>query len=611
MLAATAASSTHAPRRQAPATSACDTCRKGKTKCSGERPSCRRCARRSAFRRHYHGQRDRDASYEEFYHVLRTLPEQDAQHVVARVRSGADVTTIVNHVKAGDLLLQLAAVPETRMHSLIDQKCPRNWLGINPYLKSIIYESSLLYTLSNPTAPSSDPTQPPGIKLSTLAHAAKTVEPRLSDIRPSLWTLVCTDDVLMRDLFAVFFRCEYHFTAAFYKDLFLEDMIAQQDDFCSSLLVNVCYPQFSDRAEYWNPNTLVYRLLAEAKRLWELEATMARITTIQAGILFNVIHNLCSLNEIGQVYKLQGLKLAHELRLFKRDLRDGDARLQRGIGLLAWALFNWETLVAFSSMIPPLLTTPPDYPLPDIPENAAYSPSPSHFGQVLRAKSQFKVVMNDFCHIAYSKGSKVTAKKANSLRSQLSIYIYYYNQLLAIYVPLLNQQLSIDEDDIGPTAKQIIQVANNHIQTLIRLYYLRHGYDHMDLFIVIPLAYTGFECLDAIGDKTSSADLENLWSTLILVANGLYNQQRNHYLAEPLFRVIKGRMRPQEANLVKSTLEIEDETDDQKDLKQAVRSHWPVSVVKKEEDIDAHILSNLVGNYAYLNVEDKAHKREE
>lgn len=35
---------------------------------------------------------------------------------------------------------------------------------------------------------------------------------------------------------------------------------------------------------------------------------------------------------------------------------------------------------------------------------------------------------------------------------------------------------------------------------------------------------------------------------------------------------------------------------------QAVRSHWPVSIVRKE-DIDSYTLTNLVERYANLNVE--------
>lgn len=142
-------------------------------------------------------------------------------------------------------------------------------------------------------------------------------------------------------------------------------------------------------------------------------------------------------------------------------------------------------------------------------------------------------------------------------------------------------------------------------QTLIRLYYLRHGYDAMDLFLVVPLMMAASDCLEAIDRGTTGRDLEVLRSTLILVAKGLYNQRRNHYLAEALFRVIRGRMRPSEVALLKDTMSLDErEWDERRDMVQAVRSQWPVSVVKKKEDLDSHILTNLVENYGHLNVED-------
>lgn len=104
----------------------------------------------------------------------------------------------------------------------------------------------------------------------------------------------------------------------------------------------VCYPGFSNRAEYWNPNTLAYRFLAEAKRLWELECPEPCITTIQAGILFSVFHNLCGLDEIGQPYRIHAVSLAHELRIFDvMDVRS--QRIQNGRAYTAWALYIWET----------------------------------------------------------------------------------------------------------------------------------------------------------------------------------------------------------------------------------------------------------------------------
>lgn len=70
-------------------------------------------------------------------------------------------------------------------------------------------------------------------------HAANVAEPLLSDANPSNWTSVSKDDALMRDLLAVWIRCEYSFATAFQKDLLFEDMASHSQGFCSELLVNV------------------------------------------------------------------------------------------------------------------------------------------------------------------------------------------------------------------------------------------------------------------------------------------------------------------------------------------------------------------------------------
>jgi hypothetical protein len=98
----------------------------------------------------------------------------------------------------------------------------------------------------------------------------------------------------------------------------------------------------SDRSQYWNPATLIYRFLAEARRLWELEAVTPRITTIQAGIIFNVFQGLCGLDEIGQAYRIQAVSLAHQLHLFNGPMTGETERMRDGKLFLAWALYQWE-----------------------------------------------------------------------------------------------------------------------------------------------------------------------------------------------------------------------------------------------------------------------------
>lgn len=108
--------------------------------------------------------------------------------------------------------------------------------------------------------------------------------------------------------------------------------------------------------------------------------------------------------------------------------------------------------------------------------------------------------------------------------------MYYHHLILAIFKPLLD----VKTNQV-PSPQGVVDKSNRYLQTLIRLYYLHHGYKAMDLFIVIPLMLSAYDCIDAIDEQTPATELESLQSTLILVAKGLYNQRRNHYLAEALF----------------------------------------------------------------------------
>ncbi|KXJ85262.1 hypothetical protein Micbo1qcDRAFT_180969 [Microdochium bolleyi] len=309
--------------------SACQACHRQKTKCSGQRPTCRRCFRRGtqchystppgettsqALKRRFNNLRDQAAANADVLDLLTRLPEAEAQAVFKRIRSGHDVGAIVNHVRDGDVLLQMALEPESRFRYSFPygSEMPSDIVANNPYLDSFIYEAPSLYASSST-----------GKALATSLQGP--------------WTVVCSDDTLMRDVLSVWLRCEHHFTAVFQKDYFLEDLAAGRQDCCSSLLVNVvlayaclCYPQFANRAEYWNPETLYYRFLAEAKRLWELEATKPHLTPIHAGIIFNVL--------------IQAVVLARKLGLFHGPSPPGNLRTRNSSAYTAWALYNWETL---------------------------------------------------------------------------------------------------------------------------------------------------------------------------------------------------------------------------------------------------------------------------
>lgn len=179
--------------------------------------------------------------------------------------------------------------------------------------------------------------------------------------------------------------------------------------------------------------------------------------------------------------------------------------------------------------------------------------------------------------------------------------MYYQHLILAIFEPFLDV-----ETNQKPSPYQVVTDTRIRFQTLVRLYYLRHGYEAMDVFLVAPLMLHAYECIDAlaaIDEQTPIHKLEALRSTLILVTKGLYTQRQNHYLAEALFRVVRGCMQASGVALFRGILNMDERMVDEKlHMVQAVRSHWPVSIVRKG-NVDSYFLTNLVESYAELNME--------
>jgi hypothetical protein len=241
--------------------------------CDGERPICSICRDRNtvcefdtnkaethtqALKRKYNELQSQKSAFEQVYEVLQTRPEQEADEVFRRIRRGADAGSILRHVKYGDMLVQLALVPEARYRyefPYLPDMPPFLRQPDNPYLQSEVYECAL--------RGSPDPSHPPGHQ----AHqprllpdapnatdspygtgqqdpyfkpylSATVVHPLLESVKPSKWTAVSGDDCLMRKLLHDYFLFEYDWFTFFHKDYFLEDMASKTHRFCSPLLVN-------------------------------------------------------------------------------------------------------------------------------------------------------------------------------------------------------------------------------------------------------------------------------------------------------------------------------------------------------------------------------------
>jgi len=178
------------------------------------RPRCQPCTQRGrkchylaaasetrlqAIKRENKALRTQKSPYERLVEIIKSVSEQDASDLLARLRSGADIETLVSHATNGNLLLQLFVAPETRFRYEFsyDKRMPASlWVQDNAYLRSPIYDPGSIYPSSGPSSTplgaGTSGAQNTAIETIYLRpfHAAEVVDPRLADLYISAWTTV-------------------------------------------------------------------------------------------------------------------------------------------------------------------------------------------------------------------------------------------------------------------------------------------------------------------------------------------------------------------------------------------------------------------------------------
>ncbi|KAH8677830.1 hypothetical protein BX600DRAFT_138214 [Xylariales sp. PMI_506] len=656
-------------RKAAQNRAACSACRQRKSRCTGTRPKCLSCTTREleciydtatkdetrvqALKRKLTQFRDNETICQQIFDILQTRSSAEADEVFRRIRGGADPGSILRLIRGGDLLLQLTLAPEARYRYEFPYRraMPAFLLRQdNPYLKSLVYE----FSLDPCTAPQNSllPTDYQYIRHPDLYlkpyHAAEIYDPLLESVKPSEWTNVSSNDMQMRKLLGAYFLNEYQSLTCFHKDYFLEGMATGRSRFCSRLLVNavlavsaLCYREIPNRYECWNPRTLGYQFLAEAKRLWELEAGRSRLTTIQAGVLLNIVHNMNCKDTIGWAYTKKAVDMALGMGLFNTETKVQSKRESDARDFTAWALFSFQSLHCSLLFEPTLIAEAPKVPLPDPatePEwygevwlryPSSHKPCPSLFGELFKARCEVRVIMNDIVARYFGRPGYIEDKAAPIsdrstinevnffhnrlcnwyqnlpeslspkkivLPSQLMLHLSYQNVLINIHEPFANMA----SDEYWSSPKQISEIARGHFETLVRLYYLRHGFEAADLFLIQPLSLLALKSVTNLGGSTHSGDLSSVRSTLILAAKGLYDQGRSFYVAQTALRLLRENMKPEDVKLLDQIPEVKD-AQEMIDSIQAweVQSRWAPGVMSITDNPDGQRINQLVVRHPY------------
>ncbi|KAF2131022.1 hypothetical protein P153DRAFT_384239 [Dothidotthia symphoricarpi CBS 119687] len=600
--------------------------------------------------------------YEELYHLLRTRPPATVNEIVRRVRDGVDAQTVVRHVRDGDLITQLSLQPDTRCRFTLPFA-----VDIRPLFTrtpNIYLNSRLFQSLFEDTASDSQQSLNRHASQSNLYnvpyHAALIVDARLRSpaLRPSRWTSVSSDDAFLKKLLEVYFQFEYPFFSFFHKDIFLDDMIAGSEDYCSGLLVNAilataCHglATVSDRAEFWNPQTWGYRFQAEANRLWELEVDRNRLTTIQAAAVMFISYSQNALDKIGNRYWTQALLMAEKLDLFSELDPSLDPRLRVTQTVTAWALFNLQAKTAFFYFTGPLLSSPPKAELPhhriaqkffgeiwlQYPRTQLLVPL--LLGPTFVALCEFHSITHDVAKQAVrareqgTEGTLPMDKAAEFYRRwkqwrqnlptplspavvvlpvHLMMHMQYHIVVRKTFGVMITHEVKFDgphasattlKDYIGFSPAELVAQSQNSLEILLHMFYRLHGSESWYTFMMNSLSHIGFDTLEKLNritaegaeSETSKEEVKALRGTLVLSAQGLWDQGQNSYLSEVLFYFLLEKMQDEDVALLEQgTVRLADRKQRKALMQTQVLAEYPINVVNFTEDASDRRIEKLV-----------------
>lgn len=178
--------------------------------------------------------------------------------------------------------------------------------------------------------------------------------------------------------------------------------------------------------------------------------------------------------------------------------------------------------------------------------------------------------------------------------------MHYYqvvNKLLQSPTLACEENLDIRSNLIklfGQLPMELVLNAQASLEILLRAYYLRHGFDYLDAYLVAVLMESCLAAIISINQESRKADAAALQSSIILLAKGIHEQGQNLFLGQLVFQLVEGKMRPQEVEMMKYFIRHDPEAMSNTFAMSQIQMEWPVDVHSVEDDPDVKRLGDLV-----------------
>ncbi|KAL4919728.1 fungal-specific transcription factor domain-containing protein [Aspergillus aurantiobrunneus] len=345
---------------------ACIACRRRKSKCDGNLPSCAACSsvyhttcvydpnsdhrRKGVYKKDTDTLRTKNSTLLTLIQALLNYEEEDAFDLVRQIRSCDNLEdvaqSLLNKEQKPSIVSTDTTVPEDDNHTQTDQfeselAGKMSNLVLNGSRKFIGGTSNLIFL-------------PPGSELNEFNPSFDGGGELDGSV--TQWTRVTDDEQLISHLMTMYFTWHYPFFTTLSKELFYRDYVrGMPSQYCSSLLVNTMLAlgcHFTSwpgaREDPDNSATVGDHFFKEAKRLIleHDELVNSKLCTVQALALMSVREAGCGREGKGWVYSGMSFRMAFDLglnlessSLVTRDLGEEEVDARR---ITFWGCFLFD-----------------------------------------------------------------------------------------------------------------------------------------------------------------------------------------------------------------------------------------------------------------------------
>ena len=118
----------------------------------------------------------------------------------------------------------------------------------------------------------------------------------------------------------------------------------------------------------------------------------------------------------------------------------------------------------------------------------------------------------------------------------------YYNLLINLFKLLIENgpneaELSAFVKTVQQTPQEAISNATIRLETLFRIYYLRHGLDTMDAYLLHFLNTLSFMFMEDLKTNKEISRINDRRCVLLMCALGLREQRQYYYLVRTVFQL--------------------------------------------------------------------------